>query len=150
MPVLDAIQVCSSKSESMCRTFQDETLNMPPVISFAKFNFEESRYQRGNKCWLATTLLKAVKDQELEPFDYPVAGYDMSKRYFSLENMDDFCWQVRRTLAADYENYPIILDDYGQVADGNHRLCHAIIDGVATVKAYRLVTMPGPDFVEKE
>lgn len=95
-----------------------------PVISFAKFDFEESRYRRGKKGWLATTLQKAVKDQELKPFDYPVAAYDMSNRYFSLENMDDFCWQVRRMLAADYESYPIILDDMGQVADGNHRLCH--------------------------
>lgn len=119
-----------------------------PTISFAKFDFEESRYHRGNKYWLATTLLKAVKGQELELFDYPVAAYDMSNKYFSLENMDDFCWQVRRLLAADYENNPIILDDMGQVADGNHRLCHAIVDGVASVKAYRLYKMPEPDFVE--
>lgn len=98
---------------------------------------------------MAATLLKAVKDQELEPFDYPVAAYDMSNKNFSLENMDDFCRQMRRTLAADYENYPIILDDLGQVADGNHRLCHAIVDGVAVVKAYRLQWMPEPDFVEE-
>lgn len=123
-------------------------MNEPPVISFAKFEFEESRYYRGKKYWMAPTLLKAVKEQELEPFDYPVAAYDMSNKYFSLENMDDFCWQVRRTLAADYENNPIILDDLGQVADGNHRLCHAIIDGVSTVKAYRLLSMPEPDFTE--
>lgn len=117
-----------------------------PVVQLASLNFEESRYRRGNKYWYATTLLRAVKDQELETFDYPVAAYDMSNKYFSLENMDDFCWQVRRTLAADYE-IPIILDDLGQVADGNHRLCHAIVDGVATVKAYRLQTMPEPDFI---
>lgn len=117
-----------------------------PVVQLASLNFEESRYRRGNKYWYATTLLRAVKDQELETFDYPVAVYDMSNKYFSLENMDDFCWQVRRTLAADYE-IPIILDDLGQVADGNHRLCHAIVDGVATVKAYRLQTMPEPDFI---
>lgn len=120
-----------------------------PAISFFKFDFEESRYQRDNKYWMATTLLKAVRDQGLEPFDYPVAAYDMANKYFSLENMDDFCWQVRRTLAADYESYPIILDDLGQIADGNHRLCHAIVDGVATIKAYRLKTMPEPDFVEE-
>ena len=125
-------------------------MNQPPVIPFAKFEFEESRYHRGKKYWMATTLLKAVKEQELEPFDFPVAAYDMSNKYFSLDNMDDFCWQVRRTLAADYESNPIILDDYGQVADGNHRLCHAIIDGVATVKAYRLLSMLEPDFVELE
>lgn len=122
---------------------------MPPVIAFSKFKFEESRYHRGKKYWMATTLLKAVQDQELEPFDYPVAAYDMSNRYFDLNNMDDFCWQMKRTLEADYKNNPIILDDCGQVADGNHRLCHAILDGESTVKAYRLISMPEPDFTEE-
>lgn len=121
---------------------------MAPIIEIDKFSFEESRYSRGKKTWLATTLLKAVKDQNLEAFDYPVAAYDMSSKHFALEDTDDFCYQVRRTLASDYETYPIIIDDLGQVADGNHRICHAIIDGVATVKAYRLQYMPTPDFVE--
>ena len=99
---------------------------------------------------MATTLLKAVHDQELEPFEYPEAAYDMSNRNFSLENMDDFCFQMKRVLGADYENNPIILDDLGQVADGNHRLCHAIIDGKSSVMAYRLVNMPEPDFTEEK
>lgn len=98
---------------------------------------------------MASTLLKAAHDQNLEPFEYPVACYDMSNKYFALDNMDDFCWQMKRTLAADYERNPIILDDYGQVADGNHRICHAILDGKTTVLAYRLVSMPEPDFYSK-
>ena len=123
---------------------------MPPAIKFEKCTFEESRYHRGDDTWLAPTLLKAVKEQNLEPFDYPVAAYDMAQKYFRLDNMDDFCWHVRRVLASDYESYPIILDDYGQIADGSHRLCHAIIDGVTTVKAYRLQKMPAPDYTEKD
>ena len=121
-----------------------------PAISFSKFDFADSGYVRGNKRWKATTLLKAVKEQGLKPFDYPVAAYNMADSYFSLNNMDDFCWHVRRLLTADYESFPIILDDYGQVADGNHRLCHAIVDGVTYVKAYRLQKMPEPDFIDKE
>lgn len=117
-------------------------------ISFAKFEFEESRYQRENKVWLASTLVKAVKEQKLEPFEYPVAAYDLSNMNFSLKNIYDFCLNVRRTLAADYESFPIILDDLGQVADGNHRLCHAIVDGIAYIKAYRLKEMPIPDYLE--
>ena len=122
----------------------------PPVINYNYFGLEDSCYHRGNKRWMATTLLKAVHDQELEPFDYPVACYDMSNRYFQLENTDDFIWQMKRVLEADYEQFPIILDDYGQVADGNHRLCHAILDGKNSVLAYRLMKMPEPDFVESE
>ena len=49
---------------------------------------------------------------------------------------------------ADYVKYPIILDDLGQVADGNHRIAHAILDGKKSILAYRLINMPAPDYVE--
>ena len=104
-------------------------ISEPPVIGFGHLSFEESNYERGGKHWMATTLLRACHDQGLEPFEYPLAGYDLIPKRFALDNMDDFIWQMRRTLDADYENYPIILDDFGQVADGNHRICHAILDG---------------------
>lgn len=127
-----------------------KVVSKPPVISFGKLSFEQSNYQRGNKHWMATTLLRACHDQGLEPFEYPVACYDMTNRYFDLSNTDDFIWQMKRTLEADYEKYPIILDDFGQVCDGNHRICHAILDGKRTVLAYRLLSMPAPDFIDKD
>lgn len=122
----------------------------PPVIHFGHLSFEEGRYRRGNKYWMATTLLRSCREQCLEPFEYPLAGYDMSNKYFDLNNTDDFIWQMKRVLEADYEKYPIILDDFGQVCDGNHRICHAILDGKSSVLAYRLISMPAPDFVDKE
>lgn len=121
--------------------------NKPPVISYGGFGFEESRYHRGDKYWMATTLLKACRDQELEVFDYPLACYDMNNKYFQLDNMDDFVWQMKRCMNADYSK-PIILDDLGQVADGNHRICKAILDGKRSIPAYRLKSMPEPDFVK--
>ena len=120
-----------------------------PVIGYGKLLLEESKYQRGDKFWYATTLLRECRKQQLEPFEYPVACYDMSKNYFALTCADDFIWQMKRTLEADYNKYPIILDDLGNVADGNHRICHAILDGKTSVLAYRLVTMPTPDYVDK-
>ena len=122
----------------------------PPTINFGSLSFEESHYNRGDKYWNASTLLRAVHEAQLEPFEYPVACYDLSNKYFGLDNTDDFIWQMKRVLEADYNRYPIILDDYGQVADGNHRICHAILDGKATVLAYRLQTMPPPDFIKEE
>lgn len=122
----------------------------PPVIEFANFPFEESRFIRGNKVWMATTLLQAVHEQELEPFEYPLACYDMSNLNFKVSNMYNFCDQMKRVLAADYDNHPIILDDLGQVADGNHRICRAILDGKNSILAYRLISMPEPDFIENE
>lgn len=122
----------------------------PPVVSYGHLSFEESNYERGGKHWMATTLLRACHDQGLEPFEYPLAGYDLSTKSFALDNTDQFIWQMRRTLDADYENYPIILDDYGQVCDGNHRICHAILDGKKAILAYRLQHMPAPDFIDSD
>ena len=124
-------------------------ISEPPVIGFGHLSFEESNYERGGKHWMATTLLRACHDQELEPFEYPLACFDLSTKNFALDNMDDFIWQMRRTLDADY-NHPIILDNFGQVADGNHRICHAILDGKKSVLAYRLQYMPAPDFVDND
>ena len=127
-----------------------ETDRKYPKLNYGKLTFEESRYKRGNKYWYASTLLREIHDQELESFEFPLACYDLSNKYFALDNMDDFVWQMKRTLDADYENHPIILDDLGQIADGNHRLCHAILDGKTHIMAYRLQNMPAPDFTEEE
>lgn len=98
---------------------------------------------------MATTLLRAVENQGLKTFDYPLAAFNLLNLGFRVENTDDFIWQMKRTLNADY-NYPVILDDYGQVADGFHRICHAILDGKTTIKAYRLNAMPSCDYTEPE
>ena len=119
-----------------------------PVIEFESLSFEESTYERGKKHWMATTLLRACHEQGLEPFEYPLAAYNMADKYFPLDNTDMFIWQMKRVLDADYQNHPIILDDFGQVCDGNHRICHDILDGETSVLAYRLLKMPPPDFVD--
>ena len=126
------------------------TVGEDPVIGFGKMSFEESKYQRGDKFWFATTLLRECQKQGLEPFEYPVACYDMSVNHFPVTCADDFIWQMKRTLEADYKKYPIIIDDLGQIADGNHRICHAILDGKTSVLAYRLITMPAPDYIQKD
>lgn len=122
-------------------------ISEPPIIEYGSFTFEESNYERGNKRWMATTLLRACHDQGLEPFEYPLACYDMSSKYFPLNNTDDFVWQMKRCMNSDY-NIPIILDNFGNVCDGNHRICKAILEGKRTILAYRLQYMPEPDFIK--
>lgn len=121
----------------------------PPVIDFGRMEFEESKYSRGNESWMATTLLLACHKQALEPFELPLASIDLSVMRFSVKNTDEFVWQMKRCMDADLNN-PIILDDLGQVADGSHRICKALLEGRRTIMAYRLQSMPQPDFVEPE
>ena len=43
--------------------------------------------------------------------------------------------------------FPIILDPEGRVMDGMHRVCKALNTGRKRIWAYRLTTLPEPDFV---
>ena len=123
--------------------------NEPPVIDVGTLEFSESNYRRGDEHWMAATLSKAVMDQGLEPFDLPLAALDLSVLHFSVKSADEFIWQMKRCLDCDY-NIPIMLDNLGQIADGSHRVCKAILEGKSTILAYRLQNMPAPDFLGKD
>ncbi|MBR1556503.1 MAG: hypothetical protein IJ647_01885 [Prevotella sp.] len=119
----------------------------PPVVELGSFEFSESNYTRGKERWMASTLYRACHNQGLEPFELPLAGIDLSVLHFSVSSADEFIWQMKRCMECD-TNIPIVLDNLGQIADGAHRVCMAIANGEKTILAYRLQTMPEPDFVE--
>ena len=121
----------------------------PPIVDYGTFSFGESYYARGHSRWRADTLLRECQKQHLEPFELPLAGIDLSVLHFSVKSADDFVWQMKRCMDSNID-YPIILDNLGQVADGNHRICKALLEGRRTILAYRLQEMPEPDYIENE
>lgn len=125
-----------------------EKAQKPPIVNFNKLEFEESSYHRGGEHWMATTLFLECQKQGLEPFELPLAGLDLSKLLFRCSSTDEFVWQMKRCLDSNLD-HPIILDNLGQVADGNHRICKALLEGRRTILAYRLQTMPEPDFTDE-
>lgn len=130
--------------------FKGEFLdNKAPQVELGTFSYAESRYVRGDKGWLAASLYKEAKDEGLEPFDMPLAGFDLSMLPFKVQNLDSFIWHMHRCMLCNTE-IPVLLDDLGQVADGNHRIARAILDGKRTIKAYRLKYMPPVDFMKEE
>lgn len=126
-----------------------EVEQAPKVDLGMPFGFADSRYVRGKCGWLAASLYKKAEEDGLKPFAVPLASVDMSILPFRCKNMDDFVWHVKRCMAAD-TNIPIIYDDYGQIADGNHRVAKAIIEGKRYIMAYRLKNMPPVDYTEEE
>ena len=123
--------------------------NNIPVVPIGEADLSTNRYCRGKNTWNVSTLIDYVKDNKLKPFEIPLAVIPLWDLNFDVYNMDDFIFQVNRTLNANYTKYPIILDDFGQVADGWHRICKAILDGKKTIKAYRITEMPKPDIIEE-
>jgi len=108
-------------------------------------SFEESNFCRGGKHWYAKTLVLFAKAKGYKPFDMPLDAFDLSDGRFELNNLRDFIFNCKRVKECSLD-YPIILDDYGQVADGAHRICKAILEGKKTIKAIRLDEMPAYDW----
>ena len=102
-------------------------------VRISQMTFGESEFVRGNKVWRAESLW----------------AVDLTDHPFPADNLSQFIFQCKRVQDCSL-NYPIILDDCGQIADGYHRLCKAILEGRETIKAIRLEEMPAPDRIEEE
>ena len=83
-------------------------------------------------------------------------------RLRDLECLDEVCWfggplnprppcrsvaeHARDIYNADL-SYPIILSPKGDVLDGMHRICKALLEGRAEIDAVRFLQDPEPDYV---
>lgn len=114
------------------------------AVKISQMTFGESEFVRGNEAWRAETLYLFAKAKEYPVLDLPLWAVDLTSKSFSADNLSQFIFQCKRVQDCSLE-YPIILDDYGQIADGYHRVCKAIMEGRETIKAIRLEVMPSPD-----
>lgn len=120
-----------------------------PKAPIEPFSLDESRYVRGCEVWYAQTLIDFCKAKEYKVFDLPLAGIDLSSAHFTYSCTNGFIFQMNRVQNASLD-HPIILDELGQIADGWHRVCKAILEGRTTIKAIRMESMPAYDKWEKE
>lgn len=118
-------------------------------VPIDNLTFAESEYQRGNKIWKAQTLYEFAKSKGYPILDMPLWNIDLTSEPFECSQLHAFIFQCKRVRDCSLE-YPIILDEVGQIADGYHRLCKAILEGKETIKVIRLLEMPAPDRIEKE
>lgn len=116
-------------------------------VTIDDMSFEESEYRRGDKIWKAQTLYDFAKAKEYPVMDMPLWNIDLTDEPFECSQLHNFIFQCKRVCGCSLD-YPIILDDVGQIADGYHRLCKAILEGKETIKAIRLLEMPAPDKYE--
>lgn len=119
------------------------------AVKISQMTFGESEFVRGNKVWRAETLYLFAKAKEYPVLDLPLWAVDLTDKAFSADNLSQFIFQCKRVQECSLD-YPIILDDCGQIADGYHRVCKAIIEGRETIKAIRLEAMPAPDRIEED
>lgn len=123
--------------------------NRTPKVKIDTCGFAENRYSLGDKYWNAAGLVQWCKDKKYPVFKLPLAGIRLEMLPFNVGSLDEFIWQCKRVNNASLE-YPILLDDYGRICDGYHRVCKAILEGRRYVKAIRIQTMPTPDGYEMD
>ena len=88
---------------------------------------------------LKTEALPLDQIRELdEPYWYGPGG--------ALPTCRSVAEHMRLVQAADLR-YPIIVCPQGYIMDGMHRVVKAWLEGRDSIKAYRLTTLPEPDFV---
>ena len=112
-----------------------------PKVIIEKLEITENNFVRSkNESWNCTTLIEHSKKFKI--FDLPLAGISLyGSPWGSIESLDSFMYHIKRIENTSL-THPILLDDYGQICDGWHRVCKAILKGDTTIKAIRLETMP--------
>lgn len=121
---------------------------MIPKVEINGLSFKDSVFDSDGTMWRAEDLYEHAKKEGCDPFDLPLAGLYLDGMPFTINNMVDFAEHCKRVNEANL-SHPIIIDTLGCIADGNHRIIKALINGESTIKAIRLNTMPEP-FLKNE
>lgn len=116
----------------------------PKVNIMTDLGLTTNEYIVDGKYWSASKLIQWCKEKKYPTFKLLLAGVNLSFMPWSCDSLDDFIWHTKRIKEADLK-YPIILDDYGRICDGYHRICKAILENKAEINAIRIETMPKPD-----
>lgn len=122
------------------------------AIKFDCFGIREFDYKKNsayyrqmdNKGWTSENLIKHAENGNGEEIELDLRSINLLDDTLSCNNMKSFIMHYKRAFNCD-TNIPVILDDYGQIADGYHRIAKAIAEGKTTIKAIRLKSMPEPD-----
>lgn len=85
-------------------------------------------------------MLELSKD--LPVMEVPLNHLNVRHSYDKL-TLRDMVMHMKAVNAADL-NYPIIMDEDGELMDGRHRLMKAMLNGIDTVKVVRFEENPSP------
>lgn len=94
----------------------------------------------GNHKWQVSRLFELTKDFPV--MEIPLQHLNMNYMYEAM-NVRELARHMVAVEEADL-NFPIIMDEDGEIMDGRHRLIKAIIKAKKTIKAVRFEENPRP------
>lgn len=118
-------------------------MSKPPKVALRAIDPLQDRYSdRDGNLYSVARLIDDAK--KLPVFEVPVSALSLGDVIWAGENILGLAFHVRKCMKADL-NCPILLDWYGDIADGRHRIIKAIATGKRTLKARRMTWKPEPD-----
>jgi len=111
------------------------------MVSYKPFCDPKVQMARlGHHKWHVPRLFELSKN--LPVMEVPLNHINMYYKYDSM-TVRELAGHMIAVKNANLE-YPIILDEDGEIMDGRHRLIKAIIEGETTIRAVRFLKNPSP------
>ncbi|WP_114999593.1 hypothetical protein [Empedobacter falsenii] len=101
--------------------------------------------------WDVVNLIFLTKELEIENIDLTKINEFEETYWYNEEGDSPTCRSITQhiKLVNDSDlNYPIIICPDGKLMDGMHRVVKANLLELKTIKAYRLSTLPKPDYID--
>lgn len=122
--------------------------NNPATYLYEPLDINDHNYCNYGHKYKVSDLIEESKKYEI--FDLDLSSIDLSARPWEFVlRIQDLADHFLRVMNANLD-YPIILDDYGYICDGWHRVMKALIENHKTIKAIRLLSMPKGEKVSDE
>lgn len=117
-----------------------------PAVVIENAPLSDNTFECGNRVWVVANLIEKARD--LPVFDLPLIGLNAGSSVWSpISSAYGLAKAMRRVLDVDLR-YPIILDQDGFIMDGWNRVCKALVQGHATIKAVRFEKTPPHDYLK--
>jgi len=110
-------------------------------------NGEESVDSWGGRVWRIRDLRAAVAGQPM--FDLPLGLIPLRHFEFACPDIVEFARHMKHVLEVDVDD-PVIMDEYGWVMDGRHRIVRALMDGKEAVRCVKLPDGLTPSFYKND
>lgn len=118
-------------------------MNVPtPIVPHPPYDQQMAAI--GRLKWSVARLVELARG--LPVMDIPMAHLNVYNTYENL-TLRQMAGHIRAVMDADM-NYPIILDEDGEIMDGRHRVLKALVEGLPTIKAVRFLENPDPCEIE--
>jgi len=119
-----------------------------PVVDVSRIwdqcNREEEVKCDNGRVWRITDLHEAVKDQPV--YQIPLAFIDLAAHSFDVDGgLLAFAMHMRHVNECDAD-HPIIVDQWGRILDGRHRIVKALLEGRATIGAKKVPDYTSPTY----